>query len=337
MREIYLDCASTTPMDPRVKTAMEPYFDMVFGNPSTLYRQGRLAKDALDHSRESVAKIFGARPDEIVFTAGGTEADNIAIFGVAAMFAPLAARANGAAAAIGSLPLTGFREKKGHLITTAIEHHAALRSFEALGREGWRVTFVPVDAQEKIVNRISENLKTTVVRVSIGESNLLGMYAAMNSNGIVLPNVATPAEISIIKETGLNVYVSKDKNNAFGNNLLLNDKGALINYNIDKAEIKNMEDTLGVEVLEGKIAGYCTVGSACIANNNGFLAHFNTSEAELADIKNGLKVSGLKGSINMGVGFISYGVIHNKNSYLAGERSSAFELGRVEEALGYIK
>ncbi|MBS3068627.1 translation initiation factor IF-6 [Candidatus Micrarchaeota archaeon] len=198
-------------------------------------------------------------------------------------------------------------------------------------------TFVPLDTPDKLVKKISENLKTNVVRVSISDSNLLGIYIAMNSNGVVLPNVATAAEISAVKETGLNVYISKDKNNALGNNLLLNDKGALINSNISKEEIKNIQDTLGIEIFEGKIANYSTVGSACIANNDGFLAHFNTSESELDDIKKKLKINGLKGSINMGVGFISYGVIHNKNGYLAGELSSGFELGRVEEALGYIK
>ena len=122
VREIYLDHAATTPLDPRVKEAMEPYWDVVYGNPSTLYRPGRLAKDALDHSREVVAKILNCKPDEVIFTAGGTEADNIAIFGAAAM----------------------FRDKAKHLITTAFEHHAGLRSFEALARDGWEITYLEV-------------------------------------------------------------------------------------------------------------------------------------------------------------------------------------------------
>lgn len=127
MKEIYLDHAATTPLDPRVKAAMEPYGDIIYGNPSALYRQGRLAKDAVDRSRKTVAEIIGSRPDDIVFTAGGTEADNIAIFGVARMF------------------------PGSHLITTAFEHHAGLRSFEALSREGWTVTHLPV-GEEGIVD-----------------------------------------------------------------------------------------------------------------------------------------------------------------------------------------
>ncbi|MBI4132382.1 MAG: cysteine desulfurase [Candidatus Sungbacteria bacterium] len=124
MREIYLDHAAATPLDPRVKAAMAPYWDDAYGNPSALYRQGRLAKDAVDASRETVAWILGAKPDEIIFTAGSTEADNIAIFGAA-----------GAAA------------KTGHLITTAFEHHAGLRTFERLERDGWAVTYLPVSVE----------------------------------------------------------------------------------------------------------------------------------------------------------------------------------------------
>ena len=70
MREVYLDCAATTPLDPRVKAAMDPFWDTAYGNPSTLYRQGRLAKDALDQARSIVAHILHARTEEIIFTAG---------------------------------------------------------------------------------------------------------------------------------------------------------------------------------------------------------------------------------------------------------------------------
>ena len=122
MKEIYLDHAAATPLDPRVKQAMEPSWDLAYGNPSALYRQGRLAKDAVDAARAGVARILNCKADEVIFTAGGTEADNIAIFGAARMF-------------------TGQGK---HLITTAFEHHAGLKSFEALEREGWEVTRLSV-------------------------------------------------------------------------------------------------------------------------------------------------------------------------------------------------
>ena len=126
MREIYLDHAAATPLDSRVKKAMAPYWDTTYANPAALYRQGRLAKEAVDKSRQSAAGILNCKSGEIIFTSGGTEADNIAIFGAVGMFQ----------AKLGT--------KTGHLITTAFEHHAGLRSFEALERDGWAVTYLPV-------------------------------------------------------------------------------------------------------------------------------------------------------------------------------------------------
>lgn len=197
-------------------------------------------------------------------------------------------------------------------------------------------TFVPVDTPQKLIDRLSENLKTEVIRLSIADSNLLGVYLAMNSNGVVLPAMAGGEEVSVVKKAGLNVYISKDKNNANGNNVLVNDYGALCNSRADKFEIKNAMDVLGVDVSEGKIADYPTVGSTCVANNRGFLAHFAASDDDFTLLKRQLKVNGAKGSINMGAGFIPYGVVSNKHGYVAGEASSAFELGRVEESLGYL-
>ncbi|OHA08548.1 MAG: hypothetical protein A3A44_02945 [Candidatus Sungbacteria bacterium RIFCSPLOWO2_01_FULL_60_25] len=159
MKEIYLDHAATTPLDPRVREAMEPYGDTIYGNPSSLYRQGRLAKDAVDRARETVARIIGSRADDIVFTASGTEADNIAIFGAARMF------------------------PGKHLITTAFEHHAGLRSFEALAREGWNVTYLPV-GEEGIVDpdAARRSIRPDTVLVSV-------MYAN-NEIGTVQPIAA---------------------------------------------------------------------------------------------------------------------------------------------------
>ncbi|RJQ36842.1 cysteine desulfurase [Candidatus Parcubacteria bacterium] len=148
MKEIYLDHAAATPMDPRVKAAMEPFWDARYGNPAALYRQGRLAKAAVDEARETVAKIFGSRPSEIIFTAGGTEADNIAILGTARL------------------------HPGKHLITTAFEHHAGLRSFEALERDGWEVTFLPI-GEDGIVDpkAVEKAIRPHTVLVSVMYAN----------------------------------------------------------------------------------------------------------------------------------------------------------------------
>ena len=123
MRQIYFDHASTTPVRPEVVEAMTPYFTEHFGTPSSMYPLGQEASDAVAAARESLAALIGAAPHEIFFTSGGTESDNWAIKGFA--------RANAA--------------KGRHIITSAIEHHAVLHTCQALEREGFEVTYLPVD------------------------------------------------------------------------------------------------------------------------------------------------------------------------------------------------
>src|SRR3989338_1475005 len=123
MRRIYLDYAATTPCDPEVVKAMEPYFFTKFGNASSIHSFGQEAKKAIEDSREVLALFLGAKPEEIVFTSGGTESDNFALRGVASAL-----------------------EKKGsHIITSVIEHHAVSEPCKFLEKKGFSVTYVPVD------------------------------------------------------------------------------------------------------------------------------------------------------------------------------------------------
>jgi len=164
------------------------------------------------------------------------------------------------------------------------------------------VSILPIDSMDKLDSVVRERLKTEVVKVGMGDSNLLGVYIAMNSKGAILPNVAREAEIELLKKAGLNVYVSKDKNNANGNNIAANDRGGIINPYVEKDEARVIGDVLGVELVPMSIAGFSTVGSACIATNTGFLAHFRSSEDDLARLKDALKVPGNKGTVNTGTG-----------------------------------
>ena len=123
MRKIYLDYAATTPTDPEVVNAMLPYFSATFGNPSSAHEFGRDAGTAVEAARENVAALLGAKAAEIVFTSGGTESNNFAIKGVA--------YAN--------------RNKGNHIITSSIEHHAVTEPCHFLEKQGFEVTFLPVD------------------------------------------------------------------------------------------------------------------------------------------------------------------------------------------------
>ena len=123
MKRIYLDYAATTPTRPEVVKAMSSYFSEAFGNPSSIHSHGQEAKGAIEEARTKVADLIGARDEEIVFTSGGTEADNFALKGVA--FA---------------------NESKGnHIITSSIEHHAVMETYKFLERRGFRTTYLPVD------------------------------------------------------------------------------------------------------------------------------------------------------------------------------------------------
>jgi len=199
-----------------------------------------------------------------------------------------------------------------------------------------KYTLVPVDVMDKVLDAIRSTLKTEPCKVIVSNSNLIGPYMAMNSNGAVLPNVCNDEEVANIKKLGLNVYRSGERNNAHGNNICVNDKGGVINPHVHPEEKKKIADALGVELLEGSVANYTTVGSCVLANNKGFLAHFASSENDMKMLEDALKVKGMKGTINTGTGFVSIGAVTNDNGYVVGEHTTAYEMGRIEEALGFI-
>ncbi|MGH9197575.1 MAG: cysteine desulfurase family protein, partial [Acidimicrobiia bacterium] len=157
----YLDYAATTPLLDEVLEAMLPYLQARFGNPSSVYAAGREAKKGLEESREKVAAAIGALPSEVIFTGGGTEADNLAVKG-------------------GALKAREAKPKGNHVITTSIEHHAVLHSAEWLEKQGFRVTFLPV-SREGIVDL--QALESTITPETI----LVSIMLANNEIGTIQP------------------------------------------------------------------------------------------------------------------------------------------------------
>jgi cysteine desulfurase len=128
-RTIYFDYNATTPLDPAVRDAMLPFLGDFWGNPSSVHHVGRKARALLDAARDRAAGFLGAKPSEIIFTSGGTESNNLAIFGTARLLKP----------------------KGRHLITSAVEHDAVLKSFDYLVKnEGFEVTRLPVDSDGRV-------------------------------------------------------------------------------------------------------------------------------------------------------------------------------------------
>ncbi|MCK4319837.1 translation initiation factor IF-6 [Candidatus Micrarchaeota archaeon] len=197
-------------------------------------------------------------------------------------------------------------------------------------------TLVPLDATENFSSEIERFLKTETFSLSIYSSNLIGIYTAMNSSGIVLPNMVDKKEVEKLKKLESNIYVSSFRFNAFGNNFLVNDNAGIANPDVPKTELKKISDVLGIEIVPRTIAGYKTVGAACVATNKGFLAHYACPDEERKELESILKVKGSIGSVNRGTGFIALGVSANSKGYVCGESTTAFEMGRIEEGLDFI-
>src|SRR3989344_3312022 len=165
-KRYYLDHASTTPLDPRVKKVMEPFFTKIFGNPSSIHAEGVVAKKALDNARTTTARALEAHSDEVVFTSGGTEANNLAIFGSITTLANTYGREcllNGTTPALADSGTPLFKGDKPHVVTTNIEHASVLEPLRELERQGSiEVTYVPVKSNgivkpEKIIAAVRPN------------------------------------------------------------------------------------------------------------------------------------------------------------------------------------
>lgn len=198
------------------------------------------------------------------------------------------------------------------------------------------LTLLPKNAAEKFTSICEEVLKTEITHISLAGSNLLGIFTAMNSNGILLPKLIFDDEEKEIKRVGLNTVIIKGRYSAVGNNVLVNDKACLINPEIGPDEKKEIEDCFGVEVIAKQIAGHNTVGSACVVTNKGLLAKNDSRDEELAFLEEFFKVKGNAGTANLGVPFVGLCLVANSKGLVAGELTSGFELERVIEALGFI-
>ena len=145
-----MDHSATTPVAPEVLAAMLPYFGEKFGNASSLHRSGREAKEALEDSREKVAALLGARAEEIIFTSGGTESDNLALKGIA--------RKN--------------RKLGKHIITTQIEHPAILETCRALEKDGFEVTYLPVTGEGLVeLSTLEASIRPDTILISVMHAN----------------------------------------------------------------------------------------------------------------------------------------------------------------------
>jgi cysteine desulfurase len=191
-QRIYMDHAATTPVKPEVVEAMVPYLHDRFGNPSSIYTIARESKEVLESSRETVARALGAEPEEIYFTSGGTESDNWAVKGVA--FAN--------------------RKRGDHIITSAIEHHAVLHTVQYLEKQGFRVTYLPVDSSGLVdPGTLEESITDSTVLITVmTANNEIGTIEPVQEIGSIARSHGIPFHTDAVQAVGHIPLSVKDDN-----------------------------------------------------------------------------------------------------------------------------
>ncbi len=178
-------------------------------------------------------------------------------------------------------------------------------------------------------------LSVPVIEMEIGGSRLVGALMAANSNGAVVSYLAEEEEIKPLEEY-VNVLVLGDKYNAAGNNILVNDKGAILHPRISRKWVKKIEDVLGVPVERKSIADIPTVGSAGAVTNEGGLCHPEADDIELGELREIFGVPFYRGTVNYGSGFVGACLIVNSKGAILGNRSTNIEISRVEDAFSLL-
>lgn len=179
-RRVYLDHNASTPVHPEVVAEMAPYFSEVYGNPSSVHGFGRAAREAVDTARERVAAFLGVSAEEVVFTSGGTESDNLAVKGL------------------------GLARGRGHLITSQIEHHAVLRTCQSLENQGFAVTYLPVDGYGRVdPDQVRRAMRPDTIAISIMHANSeVGTIQPVAAIGAVARERGVPFHVDAVQTFG---------------------------------------------------------------------------------------------------------------------------------------
>ena len=193
---------------------------------------------------------------------------------------------------------------------------------------------VPIEKAEQM----AQWLKVKLVHTSICGSVLVGAFASANSNGILLPTSIREEELSALKSVFKgNITIMETKKTAYGNLVLANDHGAIVDPRLKESQIKQIAETMGVEVVPSEIAGLSYVGSLAIATNKGVLAHPLLKEEEKKTLEKVLKVPVDVGTINCGVPYVGTGLIANSHAAIAGSMTTGPEMFIIGTALYVVQ
>lgn len=202
-----------------------------------------------------------------------------------------------------------------------------------------RLALIPPQVPMAKAERLKRWLKVELVRTTIGGSILTGALARANSYGIILPRLVSEEEVESFKLAlkDLNVVIMETKRTAYGNSILANDKGAIVDPGLERKDVKLISDALNVEVVPGTIAGAPYVGSLAVATNKGVLTHPLLKEEEKELLKDVLKVPIEVGTVNGGIPYVGTGLISNRWAAVAGSLTTGPEAVVIGQALDVVE
>ena len=202
-----------------------------------------------------------------------------------------------------------------------------------------KMAILPLQTPETKALRIEEWLGVKATKATIGGSLVVGALACANSTGVILPHSVREEELTAIKagSEGANVTVMDTRRTAYGNMVLANDYGAIVDPRLNPATIERISDTLGVETVRGEIAGLPYVGSLALATNKGVLAHPMIKEEEQRLLADVLKARVNVGSVNCGIPYVATGLIGNSSNVVAGFLTTGPEMFIIGQALDVVK
>ncbi len=195
---------------------------------------------------------------------------------------------------------------------------------------------IPPSIQEDVRGELADAVEATSVVTTLGGGTILGALSIMNSQGAVVTGFARDHELRKLTDAGLEVATLPGRYNAAGNNVLANDQGALVNPNLEREALDVLEETLGVAVATGTLAGLSTVGSAACVTNRGALCHPKATDEELDLVEEVLGVEADIGTVNHGAPYIGAGLVANASGAGIGSLTTGPEMNRIEDALGYL-
>ncbi len=199
------------------------------------------------------------------------------------------------------------------------------------------VVFLQQSLSKKTKQVVGNVLGAKVLELCIADSTIIGSLLTCNSSGAIITEFASKETVDVLEAQGLRVFPIKDVINAAGNDILTNDHGALVHPDLKNTTVKKISDTLDVPVQKGTIASLGTVGMAAVVTNKGCLCHPKTTEEEKQQLQEVFDVEVMIGTVNHGFPMIGSGLVANKKGALIGNMTTGIEMGRIEEALGFLE